>query len=101
MENVNLAAAPHAAGQVVFHVIWNTKYKYKMLAKPRFFVACEASIKRAAEKHNIQVIECGAMPNHVHVVIAIPLAMSICKCSSNFKRSFVSRVIYVRAATAA
>ena len=87
MENVNLAAAPHAAGQVIFHVIWNTKYKYKMLAKPRFFAACETSIKRAAEKHNIKVIECGAMPNHVHVVIAIPLSMSIASAVQILKGS--------------
>ena len=66
--------APHggAAGEVAYHLIWGTKYRYKMFQHARLFEACEASLRRAAERHGFSILELSVMPDHVHCVVACP-----------------------------
>ncbi len=61
-----------AAGQVVFHLTWITKYRYEVLRQSRLFEACDASIRRAAERHGMCIVELSVMSDHVHCVVACP-----------------------------
>lgn len=65
----------HCPGQNVHHLEWCTKYRYAMLQREEFYNACEASIRRAAARHGIMVLELGVMPEHVHVVVQLPSMM--------------------------
>jgi len=68
MSSVSFAAA----GQVVFHLTWCTKYRYAMLRREEFYKACEASLYRAAERHGMRITELAVMADHVHCVVECP-----------------------------
>jgi putative transposase len=71
MSSVNLVAPRRtAAGQVVFHLNWIPKKRFKVLQQPRLFEACDASIRRAAARHGMTIIELSVMPDHVHCLVA-------------------------------
>jgi putative transposase len=46
---------------------------------------CEAILRKLAEKHGIEIIELFVMPDHVHLVVAIPPTMSISKATQLLK----------------
>ncbi|MFH0973418.1 MAG: IS200/IS605 family transposase [Candidatus Micrarchaeota archaeon] len=73
---VSESVGVEAPEQVVFHLTWCTKYRYAMLRQPRFFKACEASLRSAAERHDMRVLELAVMSDHVHCVVACPRRLS-------------------------
>ena len=42
-----------------------------MLKREEFYKACEASLRRVAARHGIELLEVGVMSDHVHVVAAL------------------------------
>ncbi len=66
----------HCPGQNVHHLQWCTKYRFEMLRRPEFYMACEASLKSAAQRHGIELVEVAVMSDHVHVVAALRADMS-------------------------
>ena len=70
--------APHAnaAGEVAYHLTWGTKYRYKMFKHTWLFEACEASLRCAAQRHGLNILELSVMPDHVHCVVACPPRVS-------------------------
>jgi putative transposase len=44
------------------------KFKYKSL--------CEASIRKAAKRHNIKIHIISVMPNHLHLIATLPKGMT-------------------------
>ena len=75
----------HCPGQNVHHLQWCTKYRFQMLRKSEFFIACEASLRRAAERHEIGLLEVAMMSDHVHVVAQLPSAMSVARAAMLLK----------------
>jgi putative transposase len=61
----------------LWHVMFCTKYRYDMFTKFKYKNLCEASIRKAATKHNIEIIELEVMPDHVHLLIRLPPMLSI------------------------
>ncbi len=83
MSSVNFAAA-HAAGQVIFDLTWCTKYRFQMLKREQFFKACESSLRSAAERHGMEIIELAVMPEHVHCIV---------QCSPRFSAAQAAQLL--------
>ncbi len=69
---MNLAYGAHCVGVNEHHLQWCTKYRYDALEKESHYKDCEAAIRTVAERHGIQIVELGVMPDHVHVVAFLP-----------------------------
>ncbi len=83
MSSVNFAFG-HAAGQVVFDLTWCTKYRFQMLKRIDFFKACEASLRSAAERHGMEILELAVMPEHVHCIV---------QCSARFSAAQAAQLL--------
>jgi putative transposase len=66
-----------AVRESLWHLVWCTKYRYKVFRKFHHKNLAEACIRRAANRHNIQIIEIKVMPEHVHLIIRLPPCLSI------------------------
>ncbi len=73
----DLHSTSHAVYQNVHHFEWCTKYRYKVFNTPELINACEASIRDAAERHGITILELSVMSEHVHCVVEIRPSMSV------------------------
>lgn len=79
MNSVNsekFAHAAHSVGVSEYHLQWVTKCRYKTLLKESHYKDCEASIKNVAARHDIEILELGVMPDHVHVIVRVSPEMS-------------------------
>lgn len=76
MSENDLVRSSHAVAQCVYHIEWCPKYRYHMFRKDKYLVMCETFIREVAKRHAIEIIELFVMPDHVHVVIQIPISMS-------------------------
>jgi putative transposase len=72
-----LASASHAVFQNAHHFEWCTKYRYRIFNSAELINACEASIRRAAARHGIELAELSVMPDHVHCVAEIKPSLSV------------------------
>lgn len=66
----------HSVGISVQHLVWCTKYRYKMFKKEESRNLMQACIRRAASMHGIKVIELNVQPEHVHCMVGLPFTMS-------------------------
>lgn len=71
-----VSSAAHSRGFAAWFVTWNTKYRYKMLAKQEYFVACEAILDRVARRYGFTLLAVSVMPTTVHVVVVCPHTLS-------------------------
>ena len=55
---------------------WQTKYRYNMFAKFKYKSLCEASIRKVAQKHNIELRIINVMHDHVHLISTLPKGMN-------------------------
>lgn len=69
MSSVSFVSSAHVKAQVVHHLEWCPKYRYRMFQKERVIKACEASIRKSAQRHGMSVLELSVMPDHVHAVV--------------------------------
>ena len=68
-----------AVRESLWHVMFCTKYRYKMFAKFKYKSLCEACIRKVAVRHKIEIVELEIMPDHVHILIRLPPNLSISK----------------------
>ena len=80
-----LSSVSHAVYQNVHHFEWCTKYRYEVFNSGELINACEASIRRAAERHGIVVCELSVMPEHVHALVEIRPSMSVSRAEGLLK----------------
>jgi len=80
-----LSSVRHAVYQNVHHVEWCTKYRFNVLGGRELLSACDASIRRAAARHGIRVLELSVMPQHVHGIIEFPPSMSVSRAEGLLK----------------
>jgi len=83
--NENLSSASHAVFQNVHHFEWCTKYRYKIFNSFELINACEASIRRAAERHGINIFELSVMADHVHCVVEFKPSLSVSQAEGLLK----------------
>ncbi len=66
----------HSVGISVQHLIWCTKYRYKMFKKEELRNLMQACIRCAASMHNINLIELNVQPEHVHCIADLPFTIA-------------------------
>ena len=73
---VELRHDNHKVGINYWHLEWVTKYRYQMFSKFKYQRLCEACIRKAAVRHNIQIHVLSVMPEHVHILVTLPKNMT-------------------------
>ena len=66
----------HSVGDSIWHFEWCPKYRYQMFRKFRYKNLVAACIRKAATENKIEVVELNVMPEHLHMVVKIPLTMT-------------------------
>jgi len=66
----------HKVGINFWHMNWQTKYRYNIFAKFKYKSLCEASVRKAAKRHNIKIHILRVMPDHLHTLVTLPKGMS-------------------------
>ena len=74
--NIELEHYNHKVGINFWYLTWQTKYRYGMFAKFKYKSLCEASIRKAAKRHNIKIHIISIMPDHVHMLATLPKGMN-------------------------
>jgi putative transposase len=69
----------HKVGLNCWHLVWATKYRYKMMQKFGHKNLVVAAIRKAAYEHHISVHELEVMPDHVHLLAVLPSGMTDCE----------------------
>lgn len=65
-------SAAHSHGFGAWFITWNTKYRYKMLAKKEVFIACEAILARLARRYDFRLLAVSVMPTTVQLIVVGP-----------------------------
>ncbi len=61
---------PNAVYEINYHFVWSTKYRKGVLVPP---IDAEA---RSAEEHGYELLGLEVMPDHVHIFLSAPPAVS-------------------------
>ena len=69
---VELRHDNHKVGINFWHMNWQTKYRYNMFSKFKYKKLCEACVRKAASKHNIQMHIIRVLPDHLHMMVTLP-----------------------------
>ena len=76
MVNLNMKCYSHKVGVNVHHLEWCTKYRYNMLRQDKYKKFSENVLRETAERHHMIVRELSVMPEHIHISVECPPAMS-------------------------
>ena len=66
----------HKVGINFWHVVLVTKYRYQMFGKFKQRNIAEASIRKVAMRHRMQIRVIKVMPDHVHMTVTLPRGMT-------------------------
>ncbi len=66
----------HTKWECKYHVVWIPKYRQKVLfGRIRAYLGAE--LKRLARNYECEILEGHTLPDHVHILIAIPPKISV------------------------
>ncbi|MBK1720303.1 IS200/IS605 family transposase [Thiocystis violacea] len=68
--------ASHAVHDLKVHLIWITKYRYKVLTKD-IGLRIRDLIRQVCDQNDIQIIKCRVNKDHVHLYISYPPKLSV------------------------
>ena len=97
---MELRKQAHCAYRCQYHIVWITKYRYKVLVSGvKEYV--EKRLKQVKDYYpEIEYVETNVQPDHVHVVINFPPKYSIAKVvqimKSNTSRGLYEQFKYLR-----
>ena len=74
---MELISSSHSVGQNIYHLEWCPKYRYHMMRQEQIQKLIEDVLRDVAQRHHITVIELSVMPDHIHMVAALPATMSV------------------------
>jgi len=75
----------HGVYQNMFHLVWQTKCRYKMMRKEKYRLAVKQALEETAARHGIVFIELAVMPEHVHALVNCHPSMSQSKALNLLK----------------
>jgi putative transposase len=75
----------HGVYQNIFHLAWQTKYRYKVLCQEKYRVEMKQILEETAQRHGIHLIELAVMPDHVHSIADCHPTMSQAKALNLLK----------------
>ena len=84
----------HAVYDIKYHVIWVTKYRYKVLSGPIAIRAREL-IRQGCEARGIIILQGSVGKNHIHLLISCPPSLAPSKILQYLKRKS-SRLLHTR-----
>ena len=61
------------------HLEWCPKYRYNMLRKQENKNLCKQILREVASRHKIGITELSVMLDHIHILVTLPLTMSVSK----------------------
>ena len=74
----NFKSSSHTKYDIGIHVVWITKYRYKVINIPLGNRLIEI-IRTICKNQNIQIISGAVAPDHVHMYLSIPPTLSVSK----------------------
>lgn len=83
----------HANGKSAWHFEWCTKYRYKVFSKDFHKNLCKIALMEAAKKAKSIISEIEVQPEHVHMIIELPLTKSPTSVIGTIK-SISSKIIF-------
>lgn len=63
----------HSNGKSNWHFEWCTKYRYKVFKKIYNKNLCQIALLEAAKKANVAISEIEVQPEHIHMIVELPL----------------------------
>ena len=66
----------HANGKSNWHIEWCTKYRYKVFKRQFNKNLCYVALLEAAKVGKINVVELEVQPEHVHLIVELPLTVA-------------------------
>lgn len=82
---MNLNSGAHIKYQLVYHVEWVPKYRYRIFGNEILRYDYETIVRIVAWQHGMDILEITAMPDHVHAVVIAPPTMSVSKMAQILK----------------
>ncbi len=74
---MELVSGAHIKYQLVYHLQWIPKCRFKIFRQERYRYDYENILKIVARRHGMKILEHAIMPDHVHVVVAAPPTLSV------------------------
>ena len=87
---MELVSGAHIKYQMVYHLQWVPKYRYKIFGKEKYRYDYENILHIVAKRHSMQILELAVMPDHVHAVVSCnawmpaPKALALLKGASSY-----------------
>ena len=73
-----MRTASHVQYELEYHVVWTTKYRYKVLGG-KIAMRLRELIRQGCNARNIKIVKGNIGSNHVHMLVSIPPSISISK----------------------
>jgi len=75
----------HGVGQNAYHLVWKPKYAKDSFKFEILRMDCEQYLYEVSYKYGFEIYELQVMPDHVHLFVEVPPAMSVSKALQLFK----------------
>ena len=75
----------HGVYQNIFHLVWQTKCRYKVLRQEKYRLEMKQILEETAARHSISFIELAVLPDHVHSLVKCHPCMSQAKALNLLK----------------
>jgi putative transposase len=75
----------HGVYQNIFHLVWQTKYRFKVLRQEKYRLEMKQILEETAARHNMHFVELAVLPDHVHSLTDCPPSMSQTKALNLLK----------------
>jgi putative transposase len=82
-----------SVGQNTYHLVWKPKWAWDPFKFDPVKNVAEASIRRAAFRNGMRIVELEVMPDHVHCFIELPPTMSVA-CALQLLKGYSAYMIF-------
>ena len=89
MRNYKNFTNVHSVGWSEWHLQFCTKYRYKIFSNVKYKNLCKILIQECCKRHNLNLLDCEVDRDHVHILVLIPLTMTLIK-ALNYIKGFTS-----------
>jgi putative transposase len=75
MRNRSWKSTPNAVYEINYHLVWSTKYRKSVLVPP-VDETLKKVLTQTADEHGYEILGMEVMPDHVHIFLSAPPAIS-------------------------
>jgi len=73
-----MRTASHVQYDLEYHIVWTTKYRYKVLGG-KISIRLRELIRQGCNARNVKIIKGNIGKTHIHMLVSIPPSISISK----------------------